>query len=380
MSAKKTKKNKKIGIFGKIWLVSNIFFAVCLLLSFFSGMVNPQTCWVLAFFGLSFLVLFLINVFYFILYALSLKWLCVVSLIPILLNFHNIKAVLNYAKVDKPVAGDIKVLTYNVNLFDYYQFRNEVFGGAKEYILDFLQEENPDIVCFQEYLETTSADFRVNEFITEHLHLKYHTQAKCNTKLCYGTIIYSKYPILNEGVVVFPEKGVNDCIYADLLINQDTVRVYNFHLQSIKFNKEDEIFYDEFANNKKVEVQQVKNGMKKMLSKMKIAYQKRAPQAKVVAEHVAKSPYPAIVCGDMNDTPPSFAYHQLAKKLADSYDEKGFGFGSTYHGLFPSFRIDYIFHSKPAIQTIQSEVLRVDFSDHYPVISVLRDLKPATIE
>ena len=49
-----------------------------------------------------------------------------------------------------------------------------------------------------------------------------------------------------------------------------------------------------------------------------------------------------ILCGDFNDTPLSYTYRQLSRKLTDSFIEKGRGIGNTYIGEFPSFRICYI--------------------------------------
>jgi endonuclease/exonuclease/phosphatase family metal-dependent hydrolase len=79
-----------------------------------------------------------------------------------------------------------------------------------------------------------------------------------------------------------------------------------------------------------------------------------------------QSPYPVIVCGDFNDTPNSYVYHKLADGMTDAFMESGAGFGNTYLGKVPSFRIDYIFHDA----TFHSRNFRresVRFSDHFPV-------------
>ena len=63
--------------------------------------------------------------------------------------------------------------------------------------------------------------------------------------------------------------------------------------------------------------------------------------------HSLESPHPVVICGDFNDTPVSYTYATISDELVDTFrDSGGLGIGSTYLGAFPSFRIDYIFHSK----------------------------------
>jgi endonuclease/exonuclease/phosphatase family metal-dependent hydrolase len=54
----------------------------------------------------------------------------------------------------------------------------------------------------------------------------------------------------------------------------------------------------------------------------------------------------------------------------DSFMESGNGTGNTYVGDFPSYRIDYIFHSKEFVAS-NFNVLPDELSDHYPVSSTL---------
>ena len=37
--------------------------------------------------------------------------------------------------------------------------------------------------------------------------------------------------------------------------------------------------------------------------------------------------YPVILCTDLNDTPFSYAYHQVSSNLNDAFKESGFGLG-----------------------------------------------------
>ena len=74
-----------------------------------------------------------------------------------------------------------------------------------------------------------------------------------------------------------------------------------------------------------------------------------------------------ILTGDFNDTPISYTYNRLTKKLFDSFKDAGKGIGSTYRGPLLGLRIDFILHSESmkARSYITSEA---GFSDHHPVI------------
>ena len=94
----------------------------------------------------------------------------------------------------------------------------------------------------------------------------------------------------------------------------------------------------------------------------------RASQALDVKAEIEQSPYPVIVCGDMNDVPNSFAYQTISKNLYDSYTEKGWGIGRTFQFLSPTLRIDYVLHSKQ-LELKQVQIIRPSPGDHNPVIA-----------
>jgi endonuclease/exonuclease/phosphatase family metal-dependent hydrolase len=116
-------------------------------------------------------------------------------------------------------------------------------------------------------------------------------------------------------------------------------------------------------------------GSKNLLRRLKRAFVRRAPQAEMVAEHIRKCRYPVIVCGDFNDTPFSYTYNTVKGNLNDAFIECGNGFGKTYNGIFPSFRIDYILHSGSLVPSgyyTHSE----SYSDHFPVSCFFELKKP----
>lgn len=163
-------------------------------------------------------------------------------------------------------------------------------------------------------------------------------------------------------------------MFADVVINRDTIRLYNLHLESIHFGSEDYTFYSHLTepdNETDIENVHLKEGSKRLLWKLRRAFVLRSSQVEMLYKHLAASPYPVVLAGDFNDTPSSYTYHQLTRNLHDSYIDAGSGFlESTYAGKFPNFRIDYILYSSQ-FRSAFYQKFDVSLSDHYPITSTL---------
>lgn len=259
----------------------------------------------------------------------------------------------------------IKVLDYNVRLFDLYNYADNKYANRNA-IFKYLEEQNADVICFQEfYQQDKPTVFPTKDTLLILLGTKYSHERyshKLTGRQNFGIAMFSKYPMIARGDVMFddPEnKDNNYCIYADIVKGQDTFRIYNAHFQSIKFQKDDYAIFGE--NQQQVGVNQ--SSVRLMLDKLRIAFPKRADQARKVMEHIEQSPYEVIICGDFNDTPISYTYNIFYSRFVDAFRNSASGIGSTYAGKVPAGRIDYIFHSKnlkSANFTIQEDV----HSDH----------------
>jgi endonuclease/exonuclease/phosphatase family metal-dependent hydrolase len=258
----------------------------------------------------------------------------------------------------------IKVMSYNVRLFNLYNWVTEKNVNSK--IISFIRNESPDIVCLQEFYTRGKGNLSERKLVERLSSIKYkHIQYTYQKKGIsgFGIATFSKYPIIHRGEIDFTG-SFNHCIYSDLKIDNDTVRVYNLHLQSYRLLKENYMFLDslKFAYNTK----QMK-GFRSISYRIKTAYLKRGVQADTVSAHILKSPYPVIVCGDFNDSPVSYAYQKISSSLKDAFLESGSGIGSTYSGKFPSYRIDYVLHS-PQLQCYYYSNPNMSLSDHQPII------------
>ncbi len=178
--------------------------------------------------------------------------------------------------------------------------------------------------------------------------------------------IFSNYPIVNQKKIrPLPEYN-HTFIWTDLKVGADTIRVFNIHLQSMHFVKKDYEFIETIDQQSADDLSI--NG-KSLIRKLKDANFQRAVQVLAVRDEVQKSPYPVILCGDLNDVPNSYAYQVLRKDLRDGFSEKGFGIGRTFQFLAPTLRVDYIFYS----DSLPIQRFRVDKgfqSDHKPLVAV----------
>ncbi|MFZ4399647.1 MAG: endonuclease/exonuclease/phosphatase family protein [Bacteroidales bacterium] len=360
-------------LFAKFAFFVNIIFAVSLLISYLAFYISPDKQWIIAFFGLLYPFLLIINLIFVIIWLLFLKKHFLLSLIVILIGYNHLNTTFQLSSRHlKDDGKSIKVLSYNLRLFNVYKYKKlskERYNDRNK-IFDFIKEEDADIMCFQEFYYDKTGNFTTLDSIikfqkAKFYHTAYTSEVKTN-KYYNGVATFSNYPIVNKGKVKFEEKSDNLCIFSDIVKGKDTIRIYNVHLESIRLSKEDEMFYEDFGN--KTEQEEIKLGARKIFSKLKNAFIKRASQARNIAEHIRQSPYPVIVCGDFNDTPDSYAYHIISQNLKDAFVESGKGIGNSYNGKFPSFRIDYILHSND-FSAFDFLVKKADLSDHYPVVA-----------
>jgi endonuclease/exonuclease/phosphatase family metal-dependent hydrolase len=361
-------KKRKRSSAGKLLFIACIVLALTILLGVAASYISPARFWVPAFFGLLFLYVFPLNFLFIIYYAIRRRWHILIPLMPGALGMNIFLHSVNFFATENiNEAGNIKVMSFNVRLFDLYNWSHNRETRAK--IFDFLKSESPDIVCFQEYYTEDSDVFNNTDTLVQLLdlpyyHYNYTTHRVHNTKH-WGIIMFSRFPIVNRGTIEFSNKASNTCAFADMVCNKDTIRVYNVHLESIRFKKPDYEYVEDFKDN--IEEKNW-SGMRRIYTRLKNAFIKRASETDLILTHIKGCRYPVIFCGDFNDPPSSYTYRSFSSELEDSFEKGDAGFGATYNGPFPAFRIDYILHS-PQIKTEYSKVINNKLSDHRPVVA-----------
>ena len=341
---------------------------LCLLLSYLSPYVNPSSFWLFALLGLLYPVFLIASLFILVIAfwrKSRLKWIVLIVLLigsPLHVRYFSFGSSSDVSESET----SINIMSYNVRLFNVYSWLDTERTESKNQILSFIGSKSPGVLCLQEYYVDNSSDpyITLKEVMKSGSFTDYHQRLATQTsKRDYGIITLSKYPIIEKGTVVDNNADLL-CIYTDIIKNKDTVRVYNAHLESIKFQQED---YDMFSE-KSITNQNRFKKLRNMLGKVKKAYPKRVEQAKRIVDHAKESPYPVVICGDFNDTPFSYVYNLFNASFSDAFRQAYFGLGRTYAGRVPAGRIDYLFYNE-GMQVHNFEIQNEILSDHYAIWS-----------
>ena len=252
--------------------------------------------------------------------------------------------------------GNIKVLSYNIRYFQNDKWTKTTTDS----IISLVKRENPDIICFQEFPVNGDEHNKALSALSKYHRTKIHAQFED------GVICFSKYRIIRSDSIrglCGTAKGV----FADLRVGEDTVRLYNLHLQSTSINSEER----DYINNRRFLETADSGRVNKFTGMAQRLYENsciRSHQVDALRHDMDHCPYPVIICGDFNDIPMSYAYRTVASGLDDTFSKKGNGYVHTFNGFFGLLRIDYILVSKQ-FETLSYDVFPIDASDHYPVIA-----------
>ena len=369
------KKTKRFSFFRSLLLLANVAVIGLLMAGFFAAFVPPDKNWMMAFAGLAFPYVFFVNLMFIPLWLLIRRRYALLPLIFVIICWARIGGYYQFGfSKDAPAqAEDMKILSYNVRLFDLYNWKGNKITKETSGMFTLMHETAPDFLFIQEYHAGKRDKIDVADSIQKYTGLKYShiSLARHNNKVRpYGIATFSRWPIVAEGSIRFSENPANMCIFSDIAREKDTIRVFNIHLESIYFSREDYLFVTDIMASAE-EQKTFSKGMISISKKLKTAFIRRTAQIREVTLEIEKSPYPVIVCGDFNDTPSSYTYQQISALLEDSFVESGRGMSKTYTGPWPSFRIDYIMYDKDYFTTTNYERLKVYYSDHFPITSTL---------
>lgn len=331
----------------KLFFRFNILFGVLLLLSCLVPYIPTDMVPVAAIFSLSIPLLVLLNILFLLVWLVLRKRQLWLSLIILVIGYFSLNSFFMLRFADKKVnESDLKIMTYNVRGFHGINHgkRDDDFIRLK----DLISEENPDIVCFQEFNYLKRDDFKNYKY-------KYIEYIKNQNKVKLG--IYSKYPLLTKGLLDFPGTS-NDGAFVDVAYKNDTIRVYNLHLQSLQVVPNPEVLAREESS--------------KLYTRLSKTFKKQQEQARIVSEHRKTTKYKTIVCGDFNSTQYSNVYKTIKEDdLVDTFQEKGSGYGKTYNFEYYPVRIDFIL-TDTDFEVIAHKNYKEKLSDHFPVMASLR--------
>ena len=336
---------RKLNFINKIVYFINGIVALLLLLSYVLPFLPPKTFSILAVVNLGVSFLIIVNVLCFLYWLLKLKRQLILSLTVLVIGYFSSGSLYKFSS-SKQIenSGNIKVMTYNVRLFNLYNWLSE--SNIESKIVDFIKAESPDILSIQEYHPHKNIDLSFFKYKYEHLSGK---------KYKYGQAIFSKYPIINSGSITFPNTS-NNAIFSDIIKGTDTIRIYNIHLESLRINPDVKNFN--------------KENSERLFKRVGLAFKMQQLQTELFLKHKKECEYKMIICGDFNNTAFSYVYKQLKEDLNDTFKEAGTGFGSTYNFKFIPVRIDFILSDK-AFNVNGFKNYTEHYSDHYPIMTTL---------
>lgn len=333
---------KKRSFFDKIIFFINSLVSIALLLAYILPFIPPKTFPFLSLLSLGVPFLIIVNFLFFLFWAIRMKRELFLSLLVLLIGLHHVFSLFNYSSEQKSADKGISVMSYNVRLFNKYRWIEE--DSIPQKIKAFIKKENPDILCIQDFYKTDS--IAMDDFRYAYIQPK-------GEKSTSGHAIFSNYPIINKGSLDFPNT-YNNAIFADIVVGNDTVRVFNVHLESLKIIPE-KVLGEEVSE--------------KLIARVGNAFVMQQEQTKLLLEVVEKTPYKTIICADMNNSAFSYVYRKIESSgFQDSFKKAGNGFGKTYDFDFIPLRIDVIF-SEDSLKVTGFENYDVKLSDHYPIMA-----------
>ncbi|HEX8330893.1 MAG TPA: endonuclease/exonuclease/phosphatase family protein [Hymenobacter sp.] len=274
-----------------------------------------------------------------------------------------------------PHANEVSLLSANVRIFNVYaQLRDPDFASSTGFI-NWLAASPADVLCLQEYYNEPGGSaedkdvFRTEKYLGKgsgrHAFVSVSLTNRIGAE--FGLAIFSRFPIVRRGSIFFSRLSQNHAMWADLARpaaraggRPDTIRVFNLHLQSMSMQDADIAAATESRAG-------LRRKAPNLLRRFRNGAVARGTQIDTVLAHVARSPYPVLLAGDLNDLPYSYTYDRLADHLQNAWATTGLGIGATYNGRLPLLRIDQQF-AGPQWEVRGCRVHReITCSDHFPL-------------
>jgi len=332
---------KNLSWIDKVVYFFNIIFGLLLLIGYVFRYFSPLDFPKIASISLVFPVLLFINALFVVYWLLKLKKQILLSLIILIAGFDVITNMIVLGNRPKKGIENLQLMSYNVRHFNIFNWLEK--DNISQKIEEFILSESPDIIAFQDFYK--NPDFNLgNDYSYKYVKHKKNQQHT-------GLAIYSKFPIVKTASLDFQSTS-NNSIYVDIVKDEDTIRLYNVHFESLKLKSDFNSFKDQ----------------KKLVSRIGVAFKKQIEQFQILQKSLVNNPYPAVIAGDLNNTSYSYLYDQLKNQgFKDAFVERGNGYGKTFYFDFIPLRIDFILTDEKYIQVVDFKNYDIKLSDHYPI-------------
>ena len=358
------------------FILGNILISLLFLVACLSPFLNPHDWPIIGFLPLAVPYLATALIFYLIFWLIVKPVRVLIPLVTLLIGWKQLSVIFAWHpsrtfNINYRTDSTLRIITWNVRGMYGMSNSGYVQIRSRNEIAALINKYNADVVCLQEFMNNTNSKYpfsnNIGLFTGECPYYFFARDGQNPTHTSsWGTILFSKYPILDSGKIKFPGAASESLIYVDILKGNDTIRIFTTHLQSFQFNADD---YKDLEKIKKQDDEALK-ASENIYSKMKLAYSLRGLQATIVRTATDKSPYPSVVCGDFNDVPNSYTYFQIRGKRQDAFLASSFGVGRSFDALAPTLRIDYILPDDH-FNIHQFEMVDQGLSDHHLLVTDL---------
>lgn len=298
-----------------------------------------------------FLIVDIFFIFFWLLFHARLAWVPIIGALLVggyILDYCP----LNFSgKSDKNIEvsdSTLTIITFNVG----FLYKDE----QQEEFIKFLNTNDADIVCLQEISKHFISDHK-DWFNTTAFH---YLQSA-------NVAILSRLPFLSDTLSINYPTRSNRSFACWIDCFGDSLLLVNNHLESNHLSAEER---DDYTNTiTDPNRQAIKHSSILLMDKLSEAVAYRGKQADSICSLVDRNAEKnVIVCGDLNDTPISYTYQRLARRLTSAYREKGFGPGFTFSRRSFPVRIDHLFYSSGLECSSCYIDKTISCSDHYPLI------------
>lgn len=346
-----------------ILLIVNLLFVALFLGSTLAGLCKPSHFVAFSFLSYGYFIFLLINCLFVLLWLCLGRWHFLFSLTAILLRYPFIPLFFQLGGTSVPPSQHdcsntdvVKLMSFNVHGFHGPDDSLSADTGATLF-LDLVRDYSPDILSLQEFFNPPLINTTDSLEALGYIH-HYGPNG-------YGLVIFSKFPFS----YVDPKP---DPSHFCVEINPGTHPFYVccVHLTSYQLDGNDKEGLDAIIHGS-TDTADAKRIYRKF---RRTIFSHEKQWNDYLSTLVSSKMKPLVVLGDFNDTPASYLYQKMSGSLIDAYTEEGRGFSTTYHGPFPNFRIDHLFHS-PDIRALSYQRIKSAVSDHYPIFVSL-DMNP----
>lgn len=249
--------------------------------------------------------------------------------------------------------NSLRVVSFNVRTFNYKL-------SNVDSVAHLLKTLNPDVVCLQEFRNNKLNDGqRAQEYLAEALGLPHHAFIRLPIHI-QGGVIFSRYPIAQIDTLYLPTNEINSGILATIKTPQGLIGIANAHMSSYRL--------EGTIKAHKTWKSRIKAIWRQSSEVLQLQQQKTDA---ILSKTLSYEP-PLILTVDMNSVAHTRITSQFKRKMFDSFNVAGDGFGWTFPLLGDiGLRIDYQFLSEEW-EILEHRVIPSTISDHYPVLGVYR--------